>query len=251
MAVQKDKQYLILNYNPHVVTLSTKNDNYALDAMTNDMPSSLPFTFDEIAAINSRSPIIRFGLVRFETEHEQDLYEELRISDWQNILTNEQIEDIILHPTIEGLERFIAISDQFYFNRVRGIFMGLRNAGYEISNKIDNIVNARYTELMSGKRNSNIVMTPKAPPAQVGEDIEKLKAQSEDTQKALEAQRAEMEAKLAAQQAEFAAQLEAMKQSMATTPDASAKENIQQESVKEKKPVTKRTAPKKTTNKTK
>ena len=81
----------------------------------------------------------------------------MAIRDWENILTDEEIRDIILNPTPEGVKKIIAITNPAMFERVRGIFIQLKNTNmYDISMRIATVINERYKELYRGQRNSAI-----------------------------------------------------------------------------------------------
>ena len=90
--MDKTKTYLVLNYSTSPVGIRTRNDSFVIEGGNSDEPTSMPFTLDEIIQINSGSRVFTSGLLRFEKEYEKDIYEELRIRDWQNIMTDEEIE---------------------------------------------------------------------------------------------------------------------------------------------------------------
>lgn len=154
--LDKSKTYLILNYNPSAVALPTKNGSFLMPGGSSDAPSTYPLDINEIHYINNASNAFKIGLLYFEPDFEADIYEELRIRDWKNILRDEQVEEIILNPTVDGLERLIRIQNAMYFERIYGIYMGLRNAGYSISGNVDKVMTLRRKEFADKKINTAI-----------------------------------------------------------------------------------------------
>lgn len=124
-------------------------------------PYSLPLTLDEIQQANNNSKLFKTGHLRFEPEHEEEIYDVLHIRDWKDILTNKQVEDIVLHPTAEKIEDILKIDEPRYFNRIYGVYMGLKNAGYSISKNVDVTMSARYKELANGKKTTNLIVNKK------------------------------------------------------------------------------------------
>lgn len=163
MPISKTKNYLVLNYNPSPVAVSTKHDSFLIAGGTREEPTTMPFTIDEIAAINSGSPVFKIGLLFFEPEDQEDIYQELRIDKWRDILRDEDIENIILDPTTEGLQKFLDIESDAYFERVRGVFAGLKSIGTDLSTNVEKVINGRYKELSARKRKSEIRLTPITP----------------------------------------------------------------------------------------
>lgn len=150
----------VYNYSSSICCVGSniKPEGYLFEGAKNeDEPFSIPLTFSEIRTINSQSDIFRNGILRFEKEYEKDVYEALGIRDWQNILTDKEIKNIILNPTPEGLKKIIAINNPAMFERVRGVFVQLRNSKmYDISMRVAELITERYKELYRGQRNSSI-----------------------------------------------------------------------------------------------
>ena len=233
MALERAKNYLVLNYNPSAVAVRTKHDSFLVPGGTKSEPASLPFTIDEIAAINSGSNAFKIGLLWFEPEYQEDIYRELRLDNWQNILTDDEIESIILHPNMEGLQRFLDIESDAYFERIRGVFVGLKNAGADISTKVAAVVNGRYKELVARKRKSEIRLTPVAPkenPAEMRKQVEEMKAQLGEME--------ELKRQLAAMQ-EMMAGMTAKNQDAEKAAPAQEADKAADEPVKQAKPAAK------------
>ena len=187
MPISKTKNYLVLNYNPSPVAVSTKHDSFLIAGGTQNEPTSMPFTIDEITAINSGSPVFKIGLLFFEPEDQEDIYHELRIDKWQDILRDEDIERIMLDPSVDGLQKFLDIENDAYFERVRGVFVGLKNAGADLSTNVEKVINGRYKELVARKRKSEIRLTPVQATTPDAELKDKIKAQA-DAMAAMQAQ---------------------------------------------------------------
>jgi len=151
MAIQKEKTYLVLNYCNSPVGVATRTDSFIINGAEDGVPTSMAFTIDELQQINNNSKVFKTGRLRFETEYEKEIYEVLRIHNWESILTNTQIEEKILNSNKENIEELTQIEDARYFNRIYGIFIGLRNAGVDISSKMENALMLRYKELVNPK----------------------------------------------------------------------------------------------------
>ena len=136
---------------------------------------------DEILYINGNSAAFKTGILRFPKEIEKEMYEDyLRIPNWEDLLTIQDIEKIILHPTIEGLTKIINIKDTGMFDRVRGVFVRLKNTNDDdISLRVEKIIQARLDELRRGVRNTEIIIKAKDTVAPIAtEEVDELKEQN-------------------------------------------------------------------------
>ena len=190
MSIKNKEIINVLNYNTNIVTVSTKNDNYSLQAAEDDIPSILPLTPSEIEYINGNSVAFKDGHLRFPEEIEEEVYVDLlRIANWKDILTNKEIKEIILNPTIEGLQKLIGIKNSSVFERVRGIFIQLKNNGNEdVSTRVERIINTRYKELLNRQIKSDIILQPKDIVSNniPNEEVNALKEQLAQMQKMME-----------------------------------------------------------------
>ena len=168
--LDKNKTYLVLNYNGSPVAVSTRHESYIIPGGSSESPSSMPLSVDEIVQINSNSNVFKMGLLWFEEEFQEDLYKECRIRNCKDILTDSEIEDIILHPTLEKLERLLSIENEQYFERCYGIYIGLKNSNYSIKQNVENVMLTRRKELRNRKYKSGILLTKKEAPA-VSEEL--------------------------------------------------------------------------------
>lgn len=160
MSISKTRNYLLLNYCSSPVAVSTRYDSFLIPGGTEDDPGSLPFTIDEISVINSNSQALRIGMLWPEPEFREEIYEEIRVPAWQTILTDRKIRDILLSPTLDGMQKLLSIENDAYFERIRGIYMGLVNAGADISNKVATMMEARRQEFAKNQRKTKIILTP-------------------------------------------------------------------------------------------
>lgn len=185
MAISKTKNYLVLNYGHSPIGISTRHENYLIPGAEGDVPASLPLTIDEIQVVNSNSPVFKVGMLRFEGKDEKDIYEELRILNWQDILTDQAIEDILLNPDAESLQRLVSIESEPYYERIRGVYMGLKSAGAAISLNVSNAIEARREELLRHKRTTDIRVTANPDgqsKAASSEEVDDLKRQLAEMQ---------------------------------------------------------------------
>jgi len=151
----------VYNTSNYTVVLPThlNPEGYLFAGYMDDNPVMIPITFSEIRLINSSSMLFREKHLTFDEKDESDIYEALKILGWKDILTNDQIEDLILNPTKEKLEKVVAATTMSMLDRIRGALVSMQNTGqYDISQRVIDVVNARYQELYAGKRGSQIVI---------------------------------------------------------------------------------------------
>lgn len=200
--IKETEKINVLNYNENRVSLVVSPDkSYSFEPSADGItPVAIPMTIDEIRYANNFNAF-RNGMLFFDKKKEKDVYEALDIRDWQNILTNQQIADIILHPTYEGLSKIVAIKDSAMFERVRAAYQKLQTEGnHDISIRVVQIIHTRYKELLNRQIHTSIELTKKDIPDTVSnEEMENLKTQNE----AMQVQISEMKSlieKLMAQQ---------------------------------------------------
>lgn len=153
----------VLNYSdsPVVVASNIRPDGYVFEPMHNGVPFAIPLSFSEIRIINSQSSIFREGFLFFEEDKAKEVYEKLGIRDWEDILTDEKIDNIILNPTKSSLEKILNIISFSYFGRIYGRFIMLKNTGaYDISTRVADILTTRYDELYKNIKKTSIQIRP-------------------------------------------------------------------------------------------
>ncbi len=235
MAINENKLINVLNYNDNVVVIKTHKAEYLCPSQENGQPSITPLTFAEVESLNSNSNAFKIGTLRFPEDIQENVYNEIRISDWKDILTNETIEDIILHPSLEGLTKLISIKSVALFERVRGIFFSLKNTNqYDISTRVEKIINARYKELNNRQIKTNIILTTKDTNAQIPNDeVNALKEQNEMMKTQLESMQKMMEQMMAMQSNQ-------LKESAENTKDDNDEKPLETEKKKAGRPSTKK-----------
>lgn len=159
MAIDANKMINVLNENPIVVTVKSNLGEYVFDVGSPENPTMQTMKFSEIQYIYRNGHGIQNGLLVFEKDEEKEIYESLGFSEWQDILRISDIEDILTNPDIKKLQRIIDIKNIALFERVRMNLIGLNSTGrFDVSNRVADVVNRRFAELISGIRNSNIIV---------------------------------------------------------------------------------------------
>lgn len=222
MALDKDN-ILVLSYNENKVCVNGANEAYNFNPSNGIDPVINIMSLKDLQFINSNTGLIKTGWLTFQEDEKEEIFKELHIRDWENILTNEMIKDIMLNPSIEGLQKLIDITDEVYFDRVRIILHILITDGEDISSRVKNIVDARYKELVRKQRKTSIVLSQK--------DI----SVSNSKAKELEAQNAELKSQLEEMQKMMSQLMEMQKQN--TTVVTEEKSTTTTASSTTKKPV--------------
>lgn len=189
MALDLDN-ILVFNRNECIICVEgPNNESFRFKAATEDEPSVNIMTLKALQFVNSNTKIIKTGWLTFEDEYKEEIYTQLRIKDWDKIMSNEEIREILLAHTMEGLQRLIDINDFTYFDRVRIELFRLIQDGADVTSRVRDIVDRRYAELQARQRKSSIVLVPKDTVAPMSK-VKKLETQNEE----LQAQIAEMKA---------------------------------------------------------
>ena len=88
----------------------------------------------------------------------------------------------------------IDIKDGAQFERIRGRFYRMTNAGEDLSTKVKRLIDERYKELRAGKRNSELSVVPATKSADnVQAELETAKNQMAEMQKQMQAMMAQMQ----------------------------------------------------------
>lgn len=192
----------VLNYNENKVSVMVSpTESFTFEpSVDGEIPSVIPMTFEQIRYANNYNTF-RGGFLFFDKTKEKEIYEELGIANWEDILNNKEIRDILLSPSYEGLKKIIDIKDSAVFERVRAVFHKLKAEGTsDISVRVQQIINTRYKELQNKKVNTSIVLEKKDIVQSVpNKEVESLKAENKAMQEQLANMQAMME-KLLAQQ---------------------------------------------------
>lgn len=165
----KRNLYVVYNEGTSPVCITTKDVGYCIEG-----GQSIPLSMEELIYLNGTTPVFRVGMLFFDKDEEEAVYDELKIHDWKNIMHNSDIEDLLLHPTYDGLMKIINITINAYFERIRGVYTGLVNSGVSINNKVSAVIQERFKEFRNGKIKSAIILSKNeqvgtADPAEVEE----------------------------------------------------------------------------------
>lgn len=136
---------------------------YKFEAIDDDIPFETIMPLSDIKHINSRSAIFRDGILRIEPEKEDEVFKVCGIvRKSSNYITIEEIEDIIINPTAEKLQRFLEVTSPVTMDKIRNILVELNNTDeYDISVRVFDVVNNRMKEINVGKRKSDIIIKKK------------------------------------------------------------------------------------------
>lgn len=191
----------VLNYNENDVFVNGSKEHYKFAASRNGtVPTVVPIPMNELQYIASNTNIIETGWLTFDDDVKEEIYAELRIPNWRDILSNDDIKNILTRPTMEGLQKIIDIENQSYFDRVRIVMFKLMNDGVDVTTKVSRIVSQRYDELQRRQRKSSIVLTKKD--TSISADVVKeLSEQNASLQNQLDEMKKMMEQMMAMQAA--------------------------------------------------
>ena len=149
--LNETKHISVLNYNENCVCINiAPSKSVILEASEYGEPNVLPLTLDEIRFANNSS-IFKNGILEFPEDIEDEVYETLRINKGDVLKLNE-IRDILISPTKEGLKRIISIKSSSDFERVRGQFFKLKHEGYKLTLDIADLIARRYKELVNNDK---------------------------------------------------------------------------------------------------
>lgn len=182
----KDNKITLLNYNPFTVIIPSETRTYVLDPCYDyNIPKLINVSHSDVEYMNSHSDVFRNGTVFFEKDKQEEIYKDLSIFDWKDILTNQAIENILLSPTLDGLQRLIDVKDDPTFNRIYSILVHLKNSNrYDLSSRVIKVIEARRKELHRGIYTTQIVLQERTiKPNSTSDDVNALKKQIANMQK--------------------------------------------------------------------
>lgn len=155
------KDVRVYNECPFQVNLVGQRRDYIFPPCIDGEPTMNFVDFEEIEYAHSRGKVFNIGLLTFAEEDREGMYEALGVKNWKDkVWFNADIEDIIMHPTLEKMQRVIDIKDLITFERVRGMMVRFSNEKRDVSQNVINLINARYRELNAGNVTSKIVIKP-------------------------------------------------------------------------------------------
>lgn len=221
--IKQAEKINVLNYNENKVSVMVSpTESFTFEpSVDGETPSVIPMTFEQIRYANNYNTF-RGGFLFFEDSKAKEIYEELGINNWESILNNKEIRDILLNPSYDGLKKIVDIKDSAVFERVRAVFHKLKAEGTnDISVRVQQIISTRYKELQNKKVNTSIVIEKKDIVSSVPDkEVESLKAENKAMQEQLANMQAMMEKLLAQQSATAATNTDSNKKDV-TTPKKS------------------------------
>lgn len=191
----------VLNYNENDVFVDSSKEHYKFNASRDGInPTMQDIPINELQYICSNTDILVTGWLTFNEDEKEEIFTALRVPNWRDILTNEDIREILTNPTMEGLQRILDITSITYFDRVRIVMLKLLSEGIDISSKVKNVVDRRYDELQKRQRITSIVLNPRVEEKKVSnEQVKELSEQNAKLQEQIEQMKQMMEKLMASQ----------------------------------------------------
>lgn len=196
----------VLNYNENDVFVDSSKEHYKFNASRDGInPTMQDIPINELQYICSNTDILVTGWLTFNEDEKEEIFTALRVPNWRDILTNEDIREILTNPTMEGLQRILDITSITYFDRVRIVMFKLLSEGIDISSKVKNVVDRRYDELQKRQRITSIVLNPRVEEKKVSnEQVKELSEQNVKLQEQIEQMKQMMEKLMASQTSDSA-----------------------------------------------
>lgn len=196
----------VLNYNENDVFVDSSKEHYKFNASRDGInPTMQDIPISELQYICSNTDIFVTGWLAFNEDEKEEIFTALRVPNWRNILTNEDIREILTNPTMEGLQRILDVTSITYFDRVRIVMFKLLSEGVDISSKVKSVVDRRYDELQKRQRITSIVLNPRVEEKKVSnEQVKELSEQNAKLQEQIEQMKQMMEKLMASQTSDSA-----------------------------------------------
>lgn len=203
MSSVMEKKFIdVLNCDDNVVVISSLNNKgYTFEPGNVEEPCVIPIPPEEIQYMNSTSSAFKNGVLRFRPEEQNEIFDALGIKE-NDVMFVEDIDDAIVNPTVENLQRMIDVKDSAQFERIRGRFYRMTNLGEDLSTKVKRLIDERYKELRAGKRNSELSVVPVTKPVEnVQAELDLAKSQMAEMQKQMAAMMLQMQGLMDSQNA--------------------------------------------------
>lgn len=133
-----------------------------------EFPTMETFTLKELEYVNTHTPVIRNGMIEFNEEEREEIYNALRCKDWRDtcIFENE-INDMLISPSLEIMQKILNVKDMPTIDRIYAHMEALiAHNAVDVSNRVQMVVRERRKELTNGTTVTKIRVTPKQPEAQ-------------------------------------------------------------------------------------
>lgn len=144
----------------------------------------------------------------FEENEQDEIFNALNYPNWkETVWTEEEVEDVLLYPTIAKMQRVLAVKDINTIERIRGkmVFLNNTNLRKPIQNVID-VVNGRLFEIQRGRMRTELDLKLKIPEDTVNkmskenEELKKEKSEMADQMRRMREQLNSITQQLKAQQ---------------------------------------------------
>ena len=177
----------VYNYSPNPVAIKGTHREYLVPGARGMGPGLEFLSTEDVKYINSRSPVFKFGILEFAEEDREEIYAELNMPNWkETTLFEKDIDEMLLHPTKESLQRIINVPNVQMIERIRGHMVGLVNAGEDVSSRVIKLVNERTDEMrLHPTQPSNIKLVEKDYAIPASQEVANLKAEIEELKKLL------------------------------------------------------------------
>lgn len=173
------------DYNLYMPTANSMEGDYILKPKIDGEPYFIPVYWRDVVHVNRISKVFKNKNVRFDSEIEEEAYKQLRIdfSREKDVYSRQEIENMIVNPTDEVLEKIVAIRDLKTIETFLSQLVSLKNTNkYFIAEKVELYIRARKQELEEGIIHSELEVTPteKIDLAVVEEDKEEITEKEQD-----------------------------------------------------------------------
>lgn len=192
------EQITVFNDSFHMVIIPTQHNpnGYVLEPVTNELAKpSITLNYSEVRYINNSSNAFKIGVLRFEEEQQEDVYRNLGIVDWEEVLTSQEIRELAIKKTHtpDDYKKILLIKDQAYFERIRSEVVALRNQGtYDLSSRFLDMIEKRLGEFQQGRFSTSFKIQESKQPSQNSntavpqEEYENLKKQNDELKQQFE-----------------------------------------------------------------
>lgn len=165
----------VLSYLPSRLAFTTRNRNSFFAPSDGQVPVTEIMTLEDLEYLNDHSPVLRYGMLEFCEDEQDELYEHLHINK-EKCLFERDIDDLLLKADEAALNRIIAIADAQTIARVRGHAARLSGS---VPSRVLDVVDYRYNEIRNGQRVSKITVSklPQNQPDAKDRKIKELQSQ--------------------------------------------------------------------------
>lgn len=196
------KYIRVYNESPSPVVLKGLMRTYVIDGRDGRNPMIEDIPEDDVYYINGRCDVFRTGRLHFDEAEVDAIMEMLRNPNWRNlVMSDDDVDAVILHPSVENLERIVKCTTRPEIERYRAAMVSLQNANRGVADVMARVVRDRFAELANGITVSRIVL-PNDDVVRRNNplhDIEAMKSENEAMRNQMAELQKQLEALLAAQ----------------------------------------------------